>query len=117
MADAVVAQVRGTAAEREVAYVHLLELEAEHFAATGGAVACSGAVAEIAVACVCPLCEVMSKPVSEVDVAEFQRAAQVLTALQVRERASAHDHASVAHPYLSHPIFDSSTAGHTASIC
>jgi hypothetical protein len=43
-----------------------------------------------------------------VDVAEFQRAAQVLTALQVRERASAHDHASVAHPYLSHPIFDSS---------
>ena len=44
VADEVVAQVRGTTAEREVAYVYLLELEVEHFSATGGAVAlgCQG---------------------------------------------------------------------------
>jgi hypothetical protein len=81
MADEVVAQLRGSAAEREAAYAHLLRLEAEHFNANGGAIISSAAAAEIAVACVSPLCEVLCKPVSEVDVAEYQRAAQVLTAL------------------------------------
>eukprot|EP01043_Picozoa_sp_COSAG02_P062726 COSAG02_NODE_8725_length_2462_cov_1.635633_2_plen_623_part_00 len=39
------------------------------------------AVADIAVACASPLCEILCKPVAEVSVAEFHRALQVLTAL------------------------------------
>jgi hypothetical protein len=78
-ADEFVAQLRGTAAEREAAFARLLQLEAEHFNANGGS---SGtAVVEIAVACASPLCEVLCKAVSEVDVAEHRRASQVLTAL------------------------------------
>ena len=38
-------------------------------------------MADIAVACASPLCEVLCKPVSEVSVAEYHRACQVLTAL------------------------------------
>jgi hypothetical protein len=80
----IVGQLRGTAAEREAAYARLLQLEAEHFNANGGgsgsAEAASAAV-EIAVACALPLCEVLCKAISEVDVAEYHRAAQVLTAL------------------------------------
>ena len=78
MADEIVAQLRGSAVEREAAYAHLLRLEAEHFNTNGDV---SADVAEIAVACGVPLCEVLCKPVSAVDVAEYQRAAQVLTAL------------------------------------
>ena len=78
MAEELVAQLRGAAPEREAAYARLLQLEAEHFNANGGS---SGSVvAEIAVACASPLCEVLCKAVSEVDVAEWNRAAQVLTA-------------------------------------
>ena len=77
-ADGLVAQLRGAAAEREAAYARLLQLEAEHFNANGGS---SGSAVEIAVACASPLCEVLCKAVSEVDVAEWHRAAQVLTAL------------------------------------
>ena len=73
-----VAQLRsGAAAEREAAYARLLQLEAEHFNANGG----GSAVADIAVACASPLCEVLCKAVSEVDVAEYHRASQVLAAL------------------------------------
>ena len=83
-ADEFVAQLRGTAAEREAAFARLLQLEAEHFNANGGgsgsAEAASAAV-EIAVACASPLSEVLCKAVSEVDVAEHRRASQVLTAL------------------------------------
>ena len=78
MAAEIVAQLRGTAAERETAYARLLQLEAEHFNANGGS-----SVVEIAVACASPLCEVLCKAVSEVGVAEWHRAAQVLTALSV----------------------------------
>ena len=78
MAAEIVAQLRGTAAEREAAYARLLQLEAEHFNANGGS---SGSVAEIAVACASPLCEVLCKPVSEVEVSEWHRASQVLAAL------------------------------------
>ena len=56
------------------------QLEAEHFN-TNGDSAGSGTLAEIAVACASPLCEVLCKAVSEVDVAEHRRASQVLTAL------------------------------------
>ena len=73
-----VAQLRGAAPEREAAYARLLHLEAEHFNANGAG---SGSVVEIAVACASPLCEVLCKAVSEVGVAEYRRAAQVLTAL------------------------------------
>ena len=73
-----VAQLRGAAAEREAAYAHLLQLEAEH--ADGGTVG-SGAAAETAVACASPLCEVLCRPAAEVDVRESHRAWQVLTAL------------------------------------
>ena len=68
---------RGAAAEREAAYARLLQLEAEHFNANGG----GSAVVDIAVACASPLCEVLCKAVSEVDVAEYHRASQVLAAL------------------------------------
>ena len=78
MAVELVAQLRGAAAEREAAYARLLQLEAEHFNANGGG---SGSAVEIAVACASPLCEVLCKPLSEVDVAEYHRASQVLTAL------------------------------------
>ena len=78
MASEIVAQLRGAAAEREAAYARLLQLEAEHFNANGGS---SGAVAEIAVACAVPLCEVLSKAISEVNATEYHRAWQVLTAL------------------------------------
>ena len=94
-----VAQLRGSAAEREAAYARLLQLEAEHFLASGAASSASAktaaaqldeaqaspasqqSVADIAVACASPLCEVLCKPASEVGVAEHQRAWQVLTAL------------------------------------
>ena len=75
-----VAQLRGAAAEREAAYARLLQLEAEHFNANGGSCA-DTPTAEIAVACASPLCEVLCKAVAEVGVAEYHRAAQVLTAL------------------------------------
>lgn len=76
--EEIVAQLRGTAAEREAAYACLLQLEAEHFA-TGGS--SDSAVADLAVACASPLCEVLCKAVSEVDAAEYHRAWQVLTAV------------------------------------
>eukprot|EP01046_Picozoa_sp_COSAG06_P041178 COSAG06_NODE_5080_length_3740_cov_20.335347_3_plen_444_part_00 len=81
MADEVVAQLRGSAAEREAAYAHLLRLEAEHFNATASAATSGDEVAEVAVACASPLCAVLCKPASEVDVTEYHRAWQVLTAL------------------------------------
>ena len=84
MVAELVAQLRGAAAEREAAYAHLLQLEAEH--ADGGTVG-SGAAAETAVACASPLCEVLCKAVAEMDVAEWNRAAQVLTALSGVEPA------------------------------
>ena len=80
MAAELVAQLRGAAAEREAAYARLLQLEAEHFNANGGG---SGSAVEIDLerACASPLCEVLCKAVAEMDVAEWNRAAQVLTAL------------------------------------
>ena len=80
MAAEIVAQLRGAAAEREAADARLLQLEAGHFDGGGGGSG-SAAVTDIAAACAPPLCEVLCKAVSEVDVAEYQRAAQVLTAL------------------------------------
>ena len=87
-ADGLVAQLRGAAPEREAAYARLLQLEAEHFNANanGGSTG-SAAVAEIAVACASPLCEVLCKAVAEVDVAEYHRASQVLAALSGVEPA------------------------------
>ena len=126
MAAEIVAQLCGGAAEREAAYAHLLQLEAEHFNAnaalddgtadliaqhtvtekvdetqqatqsvgamgegmhehgTARAAAVresSRSLADIAVACASPLCEVLCKTASEVDVAEWHRASQVLAAL------------------------------------
>ena len=72
MAAEIVAQLRGAAAEREAAYARLLQLEAEHFNANGGS---SGTVAEIAVACASPLCEVLCKAASEVDTMEYHGSA------------------------------------------
>jgi hypothetical protein len=53
----------------------------KHVTARAAAVRESLSFVEIAVACASPLCEVLCKAVSDVDVAEWQRAAQVLAAL------------------------------------
>jgi hypothetical protein len=53
----------------------------KHVAARAAAVRESRSFVEIAVACASPLCEVLCKAVSEVDVAEYHRASQVLAAL------------------------------------
>ena len=76
----IAAQLRGAAAEREAAYARLLQLEAGHFDGGGGGPG-SAAVTDIAVACASPLCDVLCKAVSEVDVAEWHRASQVLSAM------------------------------------
>jgi len=85
------ARLRSSAAERETAYARLLQLEADHWLSisSGGKAESAGepegeateSVTDIAVACVAPLCEVLCKAVSEVEVAEHHRAWQVLTAL------------------------------------
>jgi hypothetical protein len=67
------------AAERERAYAELMRLEAEHEAR--GASTVDSGLADIAVACASPLCEVLSRPVAEVGVEEFRRASLVLTAI------------------------------------
>ena len=85
MATELVAKLHGGAAEREAAYTELFRREAENYANSGsGSGSGSGAdsaFTEIAVACASPLCEVLSKPVAEVSVAEYHRASQLLTAL------------------------------------
>ena len=63
-AEELVALLRGGAAERESAIAELFRLEAEHNAGSSGG---AERLAEIAVACASPLCEVLSRPVSEVD--------------------------------------------------
>jgi hypothetical protein len=64
-------------AEPKAALVRLLLSQAED----------PESLADIAVACASPLCEVLCKPVAEVSVAEYLRAAQVLTALSGVEPA------------------------------
>jgi hypothetical protein len=86
MAAELVAQLRGAAPEREAAYARLLQLEADHFNANGDSSG-SAVVETAAVACASPLCEVLCKAVSEVDAAEYHRAAQVLTVLSGVEPA------------------------------
>jgi hypothetical protein len=82
---ALVAQLRGGAVEREAAYAELLLREAEHSNAanpcTDGTSGANSLLAEIAVACALPLCEVLCKPVSEVGAQELRRATLVLVAL------------------------------------
>jgi len=77
-AEELVALLRGGAAERESAIAELFRLEAEHNAGSSGG---AESLAEIAVACASPLCEVLSRPVSEVDAEAYRRAALVLTAI------------------------------------
>jgi hypothetical protein len=77
---------RDRAALRDSACTELRRLEAEHSARGSGKKMSAGPVgagslADIAVACASPLCEVLSKPASEVDAEEYRRAALVLTAL------------------------------------
>ena len=80
MAEGFIAGLRGGEAEREAAYSALFKIEAEH--ANGDAsTSRDAAAAEVAMACASPLCEVLCKPATEVGVAEYQRACQVLTAL------------------------------------
>lgn len=77
-ASEIVKNLRGSAAEREVAYAELLRREAEHNAQ--GSIGATAFV-DAAVACVSPLCEVLCKSIAEVAVKEYHRASQVLTAL------------------------------------
>jgi hypothetical protein len=60
-----IASIRGSATEREAAYAELLRREAGHNASPGSSGA-SAALADVAVACVEPLCEVLCKDISEV---------------------------------------------------
>jgi hypothetical protein len=73
MAAEIVAQLRGTGANREAGYVRLLQLESDF---NGDA-----DVADMAVACAPALSDVLRMPASEVDVDEYHRVLQVLTAL------------------------------------
>ena len=91
MASELIAGLRGGAAEREAAYAELLRREAAHNNASassgasasesGSTAASASTFADIAVACTSPLCEVLCKGISEVNVEEYRRACQVLTAL------------------------------------
>lgn len=86
MAAELITQLRGSALEREAAYIELLRAEAEHNASSGSgssgnAVATEDSLAEIAVACASPLCEVLCRDISEVSAEEWRRAVLVLTAL------------------------------------
>ena len=76
--SALVAGLRGAPEQRHAACTALLKLEAEHFASGG---VDDEAIADIAVACASPLCEVLCKSVAEVSAEEYIRVAQVLTAL------------------------------------
>jgi hypothetical protein len=83
---ALVARLRGGAAEREAAYAELYRREAEHHAAssdgTGPAeLADITELAELAAAVASPLSEVLCKPAAEVSADEYQRAALLLAAL------------------------------------
>jgi hypothetical protein len=74
-----VAQLRSAAAaEREASFAALLTLEQKHGSTTGAE---SEGIASTFEACAIPLCELLLKPVAEVDAAEFRRAALVLTAI------------------------------------
>jgi hypothetical protein len=74
-----VAQLRSAAAaEREASFAALLTLEQKHGSTTGAE---SEGIASTFEACAIPLCELLLKPVAEVDAAEYRRAALVLTAI------------------------------------
>jgi hypothetical protein len=76
------AQLGGAAAEREAAYTELFRLEAAHYElASSPKSRRRREIADIAVACTIPLCGVLTRPVVEVGVEEYHRAAQLLVAL------------------------------------
>jgi hypothetical protein len=75
-----------TRALSEVQVAHstgaMVDVMRGHLEARGVAIREARAVADIAVACASPLCEVLSKPAAEVDAAEYFRASHVRTALR-----------------------------------
>ncbi len=97
-AESLVARLGGAPGEREAAYAELLALELEHSRAALASVSARGAAgsraageararADVAVACVVPLCQVLCKPVADIGVAEWHRVCKVLTAIIMTDRA------------------------------
>ena len=81
-APQLMALLGGDTTEREAAYAELFRLEKEHYALGSSPKSRRRKqIADIAVDCTVPLCGVLTRPVAEVSVQEYHRAAQLLVAL------------------------------------